>query len=99
MKRDTAIATLKAHEVELKEFGVRHLYLFGSIVRGDAPDYSDVDLFSDFERGELTLFGLTEVKKKGARITGHKTDIITETASIRCCARGLKPPCCRSFDD
>jgi len=37
MQRDTAIATLKAHEAELKQLGVEHLYLFGSTARGEAP--------------------------------------------------------------
>ncbi len=45
MKRDAAIATLKAHEAELKKLGVEHLYLFGSTARDDAGEASDIDLF------------------------------------------------------
>ena len=41
MNRDAAIATLKAHEAELKRLGVRHLYLFGSTARGEARDDSE----------------------------------------------------------
>jgi len=77
MERDDAIATLKAHEAELKRLGVQHLYLFGSTARGDARDDSDVDLFFDYERGTLSLFGLMEVKEQAARILGRKTDIMT----------------------
>ena len=36
---DTAervIATLRAHEAELRRAGIRHLSLFGSVARGDA---------------------------------------------------------------
>ena len=36
MERNAAIATLKAHEAELRKLGVEHLYLFGSTARGDA---------------------------------------------------------------
>ncbi len=77
MQRDDAIATLKAHEAELKRLGVQHLYLFGSTARGEARDDSDVDLFFDYEKGKLSLFGLMEVKEQAARILGRKTDIMT----------------------
>ena len=77
MERDAAIATLKAHEAELKRLGVQHLYLFGSTARDEARDDSDVDLFFDYEKGELSLFGLMEVKEQAARILGRKTDIMT----------------------
>ena len=77
MQRDDAIATLKAHEAELKRLGVQHLYLFGSTARGEARDDSDVDLFFDYEKGELSLFDLMEVKEQAARILGRKTDIMT----------------------
>ncbi len=77
MHRDVVIATLKAHEAELKRLGVQHLYLFGSTARGEARDDSDVDLFFDHERGKLSLFDLMEVKEQSARILGRKTDIMT----------------------
>lgn len=77
MERDAAIATLKAHEGELKRLGVRHLYLFGSTLRDDGRDDSDVDLFFDYEKGELSLFDLMEVKEQTARILGRKADIMT----------------------
>jgi predicted nucleotidyltransferase len=77
MERETAIATLKAHEAELKRLGVQHLYLFGSTARSEARDDSDVDLFFDYEKGELSLFDLMEVKEQAARILGRKTDIMT----------------------
>jgi uncharacterized protein len=77
MERAAVIATLKAHEAELKRLGVQHLYLFGSTARDEARDDSDVDLFFDYKRGELSLFGLMDVKEQAARILGRKTDIMT----------------------
>jgi hypothetical protein len=50
MKRDEVISRLQQHEAELKRLGVEHLYLFGSTVRGEARDDSDVDLFSIMKR-------------------------------------------------
>jgi hypothetical protein len=42
------IATLRAHEGELRRAGIRHLSLFGSVARGDATVDSDVDLAVEF---------------------------------------------------
>ena len=77
MKRDEAISRLKQCEADLKRLGVEHLYMFGSTVRGEAKDDSDVDLFFDYQRGKLGLFELMDVKEYAANILGHKTDIMT----------------------
>ena len=77
MERDHAIATLKAHEAELKQLGVQRLYLFGSTARGEAHDTSDVDLFFDYDRGQFGLFALMEVKELASNILGRKADIMT----------------------
>jgi uncharacterized protein len=71
------IAKLRRHEAELKRLGVEHLYLFGSTVRGEAREDSDVDLFFDHPEGSLGLFALMDVKEAAARILGRKTDIMT----------------------
>jgi predicted nucleotidyltransferase len=77
MKRDVAIAKLKAHEAELKQLGVEHLYLFGSTARDQARDDSDVDLFFDHPEGSLGLFELMDLKDAAEGILGRKTDIMT----------------------
>ena len=41
-----------------KLLGVEHLYLFGSIARGEAREDSDVDLFFDHPEGSLGLYQL-----------------------------------------
>ena len=43
------IATLRAHEVELRQAGIHRLSLFGSIARGDGEAESDVDLAVEFD--------------------------------------------------
>jgi predicted nucleotidyltransferase len=80
MNRSEAISRLKAHEAELKRLGVEHLYLFGSTVRDEARDDSDVDLFFDHERGKLGLFELMDVKERAADILGRHADIMTRSS-------------------
>jgi predicted nucleotidyltransferase len=77
MKREEAIARLRAHEPELKHLGVRQLYLFGSTARDEAGDASDVDLFFDYERGSLGLFELMDVKEFASRVLERQADIMT----------------------
>src|SRR5271169_5438813 len=77
MKRDEAISRLQEHEADLKRLGVEQLYLFGSTLRDEAGDDSDVDLFFDCERGKLGLYELMDVKDYAARILGRKADIMT----------------------
>src|SRR2546429_9847360 len=83
MDRDTAIAKLKEHEVELRRLGVQRLYLFGSTARGEAREDSDVDLFFDYERGKLGLFELMDVKEETSRILGRRADIMTRDSLHR----------------
>ena len=45
MRRDEAIARLKAAEADMRAFGVRSLYIFGSVARDEARAASDVDVF------------------------------------------------------
>ena len=77
MDREAAIARLRAHQEELKQMGVRTLYLFGSTARGEARQDSDVDLFFDYEEGKFGLFDLMDVKERAATILGRKADIMT----------------------
>jgi predicted nucleotidyltransferase len=77
MDRDRAIATLKAHETELRQLGVRRLYLFGSTARDQAHDTSDVDLFFDYEEGKFGLFDLMDVQEYTSRVLGLAADVMT----------------------
>ena len=59
------IATLRAHEEELRRAGIRHLSLFGSIARGNAEAASDVDLAAEFDpAARMDLFRLTALERR-----------------------------------
>ena len=77
MRRDKVIATLREHEADLRRLGVQHLYLYGSTARGEEREDSDVDLFFDYESGQLGLFELMEVQEQTSRILGKRADILT----------------------
>jgi predicted nucleotidyltransferase len=77
MTREEAIRRLHEHEAELKRLGVEHLYLFGSMARGEAREDSDVDLFFDHPQGSIGLFQLMDIQEMAARVLGRKADITT----------------------
>jgi len=49
MNREQVIATLRAHEQELRHRGVLHAALFGSLARGEAKPSSDIDILIEIE--------------------------------------------------
>jgi predicted nucleotidyltransferase len=49
MNREQVIATLRAHEPELRHRGVLHAALFGSVARGEAKPASDIDIMIEIE--------------------------------------------------
>ncbi len=51
--------------------------MFGSTARDEAGQDSDVDLFFDYEKGQLGLYELIDVKDHAAAILGCKADIMT----------------------
>lgn len=77
MKRDDAIARLRAHETEFRRLGVERLFLFGSTARDEAREDSDVDLFFDHPEGSLGLFELMDLKARAAEILGRRADVMT----------------------
>ena len=97
MHRDAAIATLQAHEAELKQLGVDHLYLFGSTARDEANDDSDVDLFFDYKKGKFGLFELMDVQERASSILGRKTDIMTRDSLHKTLRRRIEAAAVRVF--
>ena len=97
MKRDDALAILRAHEADLKRLGVERLYLFGSTAREEATDESDVDLFFDHERGKLGLFQLMDVKEFATHILGRDADLMTRDGIHRMLRERIEKSAARVF--
>lgn len=79
MKRDEVIATLRAHEPELRAAGVVRLSLFGSTARNEAEADSDIDLLAAFDDAHrLSLLDLIGIENRLADLLGHAVDLIEE---------------------
>jgi len=59
----------------LKEAGIKRSSLFGSYIRGEQTEDSDIDILVDFPKGK-SLFDFVEVKVKLEDVFGKKVDLI-----------------------
>lgn len=73
------VATLRAHETELRRAGIRRLSLFGSVARGDAEANSDIDLAVEFDpAARMDLFRLAALERRIAEILNRRVDLLPE---------------------
>lgn len=77
---------LKAKREEIlrvcAKYGARNVRVFGSVVRGEADEQSDVDFLVELEPGR-TLFDLGGLQYDLEQLLRCRVDVVTE--------RGLKP--------
>ncbi len=83
MRRDEALATLRAHEAELRKEGVVALSVFGSVARDAAGDSSDVDVLVRLDdalrHSGFRYFGrLTALGERLRDILGADVDVVAE---------------------
>ncbi len=64
MNRAEAIFSLGHYVEALKSMGVTSLYLYGSTVKGETSDASDLDLFIDYDpESRFNAFDLVGIKQ------------------------------------
>lgn len=79
------ILRLREAKPALTKEGVSHLYVFGSVVRGEAREDSDIDLAVEFRRGTpLSLTRLAAIRADMESLLGYKVDLSQRKA--------VKPP-------
>jgi predicted nucleotidyltransferase len=67
---------LHAHSHELRErYGITNLAVFGSVVRGEAREDSDVDIIADVPEN-MSLLGIISVENYLSDMVGMKVDFI-----------------------
>ena len=78
---ERVIATLRAHEAELRQAGLRSLSLFGSVARGETETDSDIDLAAEFDpAARMDLLQLTALERRIAELLGSSVDLLPEPA-------------------
>jgi predicted nucleotidyltransferase len=84
MNRSEAIETLRRSERALRERGVTHAALFGSVARGDHRLNSDIDIMIEIDPDAgITVFDYVELKDYIATLFTEPVDVVNR--------EGLKP--------
>ena len=80
MKRDTEqiLKIVEANREKLRDFGVRRLGLFGSAVRGEATEESDLDFLVELEI--KTFDNYMDLKEFLEELFGCKVDLVMKDA-------------------
>ena len=82
MKRDDVLRVLAAQRDELRrQYGVKSLALFGSAVRDEATEASDVDLLVEFDR-QIGLLHLIATEQHLEDVLGVKVDLVLRRAVL-----------------
>jgi uncharacterized protein len=79
MKQDTnvTIEQVKKRILPLlKEAGVLRSSLFGSFIRGEQTEESDIDILIEFPKGK-SLLDLVDLEMKLEQVLGRKVDLLT----------------------
>jgi predicted nucleotidyltransferase len=81
---DNVLETLRAHEGELRRFGVSHASVFGSVARGEDRADSDVDVLVELDQDRpIGIFEYARLKLYINEILNGAGDVVNR--------RTLKP--------
>jgi predicted nucleotidyltransferase len=59
-----------------QEYGVRDLWLFGSYVRAEQTENSDVDILITFDNPHLSLIEFIQLEQQLTAVLGIKVDLV-----------------------
>ena len=78
MDRATVLRLLAGRSDELKRRSVKRLAVFGSVVRGEATESSDVDILVEFEPdAPVGLFEFVRLRRYLSELIGCEVDLAT----------------------
>ncbi|MCA6115534.1 nucleotidyltransferase family protein [Bradyrhizobium sp. WSM 1738] len=84
MNSTEALETLRRSEHALRERGVKHAALFGSVARGENRSDSDIDIMIEFDpEARITVFDYVDIKEYIAQLFDGPVDVVNR--------EGLKP--------
>ena len=77
MDSSKALETLRRSERALRERGVRHAALFGSVARGNHRPDSDLDIMIEIDpAARITVFDYVELKEYIAGLFEESVDVV-----------------------
>jgi hypothetical protein len=77
LHKDAILQTLATHKSQLADFGVRKIGLFGSYVRNEATENSDIDLLVDIQKEKKTFNNFLSLNYYLEGLFGKKVELVT----------------------
>jgi predicted nucleotidyltransferase len=75
--KDDIFTLLRDHQLDIRQFGVKRLGLFGSFVRQQQNAESDVDILVEFEPGHKTFDAFIQLASFLEEHFGRRVELIT----------------------
>ena len=92
------VNTLRDERKRLEKNGVAHIDLFGSVVRSESDEESDIDIAIEFkDRAGLSLTRFASLQQELETILGHKVDLCERGKLKREVKRGFNRDAIRVF--
>lgn len=85
------LAVIEAHIAEFQALGARRIGVFGSFVRGEARDDSDVDVYVEFDDAKRDYDNLFALHERLEKLLGRRVDLVTDKAITESKARLILP--------
>lgn len=81
MKKEDVTDILKNNSDKIRAYHVNAIYLFGSVVRGESTDKSDVDILVEFDSdARIGLFEFSRLQRMLSELLGCQVDLATTDA-------------------
>ena len=76
LTRETILKELAGNEMRIRDFGVRRIGLFGSFVRDEASEESDIDILVEFVEGRRSFDTYMDLKFFLEDLFRRKVDLV-----------------------
>jgi len=77
INKEEIIQKLRENIDKIRSFGVKRIGIFGSVVRGEQTEESDIDFVVEFERGKGTFKNVAGLIEFLEKLLGREVDILT----------------------
>jgi hypothetical protein len=77
MRKEEILKKLRENKDKIEKFGVKRIGIFGSFVKGEAKEKSDVDVVVEFERGKATFKNVSGLVDFLEELFGREIDLLT----------------------
>jgi len=77
---DRILNKIRNHKAEIeKEYHIKEIGVFGSFIRGEEREGSDIDILVDFDK-PIDLFRFLDLEERLSELSGKKVDLVSKDA-------------------